>query len=106
MAGMVLLALYGCAQLFLKAALRLLRPKRPLVHLAVSLHGHVEDAEQQLRFARGIAKEQRLLLTVIDSDADDETRYIATQLLKNSDTLVVNAENLRDNACAGDAKRV
>ncbi len=79
----LLLALYGCAQLFLGAAERLYRPRRGRVLLVLPLDGEVTDAEQQIRYAQMLAKQYRLRLALVDNGVADDTRLIAQLLLRN-----------------------
>lgn len=79
----LLLALYGCAQVFLCIGERLCRPHKRRVLLVLPLDSTVTDTEQQIRYAQMLAKQYHLRLALVDRGIDDDTRQIAQLLLRS-----------------------
>lgn len=77
----LLLALYGCGTMVRHGVERLLRPQEQRLCLMLTLSGHNEDVEQQVRFAQEWASARRLPLVIADGGMDDETRRIACLLV-------------------------
>ncbi len=103
---LVLLSLYGVAQLMSKAAVRLCRPKSPCATVTLRLRGCMDDVEQQVRFAYAVAKEQRLPLSVMDDGADRETLCIARRVLRRGGLHVEKSQNLSVDACVAEQNDV
>ena len=85
----LLLALYGCAQLVRHAVEWLLRPKHQRLCALLVLSGAVEEVEQQMRYAKEWASARHLPLVIADDGMDEETRNIATVLAAVDDCEMV-----------------
>ncbi len=102
----LLLAFWGCASLARCAVWRLLRPKTPRMHAVLTLSGHVEDAEQQVRYAKEWASSWHLPLVVTDEGMDDESRRIVTMLLCDKDRYISSDTNRANDSCVETEMRV
>jgi len=98
-AGLVLLALYGIAQIWIHLVIRILRPKQPASVILLTLQDDVQGAEQQIRYAWYTAKEQKLPLVVCKGELDEQTEAILHTMLDGCGVCVVSSENLVADAC-------
>ena len=76
----LVMALYGCAQLLRHTVEWLLRPKQQRLYVLLRLAGTVEEVEQQVRYAKEWASARHLPLLIGDDGMDNETHTIATAL--------------------------
>ncbi len=105
LAIVLLLALYGCAELIRRAVLRILAPTKDCAGvLVIPVSGHRDDIEYVIRSAAaqcGWSRRQGRRALLLDKGMDEETRRIAEAICREVEVVSLCREEKIQEIAAG-----